>query len=103
MRSRCVALKITIAQTSYANHEREILQGLSRKSDALEGQAHVLELLDSFEVHGPNGAHDVLVTDVLIPATVIRNLKFMHPKRTAYHILLGLAYLHQEGVVHGGE
>jgi serine/threonine-protein kinase SRPK3 len=62
--SRFVALKIAIADTAKGSHEAHILRFINENDTGI-GQ-HILNLLDSFRIEGPNGSHDVLVTEVLV-------------------------------------
>lgn len=75
-------------------------------------------LLDSFEHNGPNGKHLVLVLEVMGPSTVIMENKLRdmsrissggpmgYPKTASKEIsrqaLLGVDYLHSNGITHGG-
>ncbi|KAG5633742.1 hypothetical protein H0H81_005603, partial [Sphagnurus paluster] len=68
------------------------------------GKQHVLRILDHFEIKGPNGTHQVLVTDVLLPLDSVREMGSKAPinsKKTCYESVLGLSYLTHKGVVHG--
>ena len=64
--SRFVALKIAVADTAKGSHEAHILRFLNENDTGI-GSQHILNLLDSFRIEGPNGSHDVLVTEVLVP------------------------------------
>lgn len=96
-------MKVTMAKEARANREREILQHISAGDAGHPGRGHVLSLYDSFTFRGPNGTHDALVTEVLLPLDFVQLLyPDLDLKRMVYQILTGLAYLHQNGVVHGG-
>ena len=83
--SRVVALKITTPDVPEVNHEAATLESLSSPAKNLHrGQKHVLQLLDHFQIHGPNGIHDALVTDVLVPMQYLRDFGMLDPKRTSY-------------------
>ena len=85
------------------DHEAAILQTLSSPADnSHRGQKHVLQLLDHFQIHGPNGIHDVLVTDVLVPMQYFDDFGMLDLKRTSYQTLIALTYLSERGVIHGG-
>jgi len=56
-------MKITRAD---AVHEAKIFQRLSGGTSHL-GRKHILQLLDNFQIHGPNGTHEARVTDILVP------------------------------------
>ena len=67
------------------------------------GQKHILRLLDSFEVNGPNGTHTCLVLEVTgrkVASESRASGKGAH--NISKQTLLGLDYLHQNGVTHGG-
>ena len=98
--SRGVALKITTADVQ--DHEAAILQTLSSGDKSHRGKKHVLQLLDHFQIHGPNGIHNVLVTDILVPKQFLIDFCMLDPKKTSYETLLALAYLSESGVIHGG-
>jgi serine/threonine-protein kinase SRPK3 len=72
-----------------------------------------VRLLDEFEIHGPNGLHHCLVTELLGPS--IRAAKGCIAIEGSYHLLpvsvgrraavqcaKALASLHSQGIVHGG-
>ena len=82
-------------------HEAKIFQRLSAGTSH-HGRKHVLQLRDSFQIHGPNGTHEALVTDILAPIDCIRELGIFDVKRTSYESILALAYLNQCGIIHGG-
>ena len=82
-------------------HEAKIFQRLSAGTSH-HGRKHILQLRDNFQIHGPNGIHEALVTDVLVPIDCIRYLRHFSAKRTSYESILALAYLNQCGIIHGG-
>ena len=120
-----VALKITTAKSSATENETKILEHLSLDGFLHPGQKHVTTLLDSFEHHGPNGIHRCLVFDVMGPstATMFEHLpprlkvprsepeELNHQDRGRYPVwmaksilrqtLLGIDFLHKNGVAHG--
>lgn len=104
---RYVTLKILKADVSSNSHERSILLHLSRADTYHPGKNHVLQLLDQFEHKGPNGVHLCLVFPVMMSdgeAMTVRE----NPRCSGYvheiskQILLGLNYLHDQGLIHGG-
>ena len=101
-----ITTSIVVGQTM--SREAEILRLLARipsgaVSDSHSGRPHVLSLLGYFQIRGPNGFHDVLVTELLFPLiAVIGNLELLDRKKAAYDVVSGLAYLHSLGIVHGG-
>ena len=99
--SRAVTVALKISTPGVLEHEAAILQTLSSPADnshPSRGKKHVLQLLDHFQIQGPNGTHDVLVTDVLVPMQYLNDFHIMDPKKTSYETLLALAYLSEHGV-----
>lgn len=82
-------------------HEARIFQQLSAGTSH-HGRKHVLQLLDNFQIRGPNGTHEALSTDILVPIQYLRDLRIFDAKLTSYESLLALAYINQCGIIHGG-
>ena len=91
-------------------NEAETLHRFSSPSEH-PGRKHVLKLVDRFSVHGPNGLHEFLVTEIAGPSlqqildepyTPFGTLPPPYLKRLTRELLLGLDYLRTCGVVHGG-
>lgn len=117
--SRYVAVKIKKAEDSFENSELSILRFLNQRGSSDKRSTHIIALLDSFREQGPNGKHLCLVSEALGPsvATVLEwtpsyrstdragNNCYRFPlwicKRILKQVLLGIAYLHAHGVVHG--
>jgi serine/threonine-protein kinase SRPK3 len=95
-------MKFTVADPQRTSYEAEIIHTLSRHAGDHPGHSHVLQLLDHFKLHGPNGTHDVIVTDVLVSLRTLRALKSLDSKRASFQAVLGLTYLQQQGIIHGG-
>lgn len=65
---------------------------------------------DSFEISGPNGRHECLVLELLGPSVADyldahsydERLPGVLAKRVVKQTLLGLAFLHERGIAHGG-
>lgn len=104
---RYVTLKILKANISSNSRERSILLHLSKADTHHPGKNHILQLLDQFEHKGPNGLHLCLVFPVMMSdgeAMTIRE-KPRYPgyvREISKQILLGLNYLHGQGLIHGG-
>ncbi|KAF8908482.1 kinase-like domain-containing protein, partial [Mucidula mucida] len=101
---RFVALKILIAEATATRHEVQALVHLSSDdSPAHPGREHVVQLLDHFQIHGPNGTHDVVVTEVLCPLLSMKGLPIFERMKRAFcqQTILGVAYVHSRGVAHG--
>ncbi|KAK6501770.1 hypothetical protein TWF481_009596 [Arthrobotrys musiformis] len=117
--SELVALKIKMADDSIDDREFAVLNHLnaSRASGPMLGSDHVICLKDSFYHQGPNGNHRCLVFELLgdniysiledysfeMTGLGSQLTKFPKPiaKRILKDVLLGLNFLHQNGVVHG--
>ncbi|KAG2368898.1 kinase-like domain-containing protein [Suillus spraguei] len=101
--NRWVMLKIVIADLSSNNRETTILQWLSTRPRDHPGAKHIVQSHDSFQIQGPNGTHQVLVMDVLgsLYSLILQDTFHQHWSSVCRQVMLGLAYLHQEAVVHG--
>jgi serine/threonine protein kinase len=74
------------------------------------GAESVTHLLDHFELDGPNGTHECLVLELLGPSVpAVLDVRFVDnrlpaklAKKVARQTLLGLDYLHQHAIGHGG-
>lgn len=114
---RYVALKIMVAKAPTINTELHILKYLSKLAPGDPRAQHVTALLDTFQHQGINGKHQCLVfepmgaTAASLVEELPKNKPKMYGKRQRYpkwiaknillHALRGLAFLHQNGVVHG--
>ena len=72
------------------------------------GGNYVLEMLDKFDIRGPNGNHQCIVLELLGPSltTVLDDLRGVLPldvaRKVSMQLAEGLSYLHASGIVHGG-
>ncbi|KAK2805333.1 hypothetical protein FQN50_006234 [Emmonsiellopsis sp. PD_5] len=105
---RFVALKISTAESAERTHEMQILSQLARAKSRLPGKAAVQKLLDSFTFCGPNGTHRCLVTDAARvsiheakEAAYHRLLRLPAARAIASQLILGLQFIHSQGIVHG--
>ncbi|PYH99363.1 protein kinase [Aspergillus ellipticus CBS 707.79] len=104
-----VSLKILTARTSSDSREGDVLEYLMMKSDVAHvGKQFIPPLLGQFSFHGPNGHHQCLVGEpagVSIAKSKGDSTNLMLPpdaaRSTAAQLLLGLSYLHANGVCHG--
>ncbi|KAH7041490.1 serine protein kinase [Microdochium trichocladiopsis] len=111
LENRNVALKVSSADATIKKGpgEKEILQILSALPKSHSGNAHIVSLLDSFMVNGPNGAHSCLVLELLGPSVYETNLNaFMNyafpaslAKKTAAQVLSGIDLMSRHGIGHG--
>lgn len=106
--SKYVAVKVGIADSN--NKGVEILSRLSKpiRGNDSRGKDMIISVLDHFNLDGPNGTHSCSVT---IPART--SLALLAGYRcSCYHLpvvrslaaqmVIALAYIHNQGVVHGG-
>ncbi|KAJ5318597.1 hypothetical protein N7476_005017 [Penicillium atrosanguineum] len=104
-----VALKISTAEKHHDRETRE-LQTLKELASYHSSLTHVVQLLDDFELTGPNGFHKCLVYELLgpnIPDVIDAHFSSGRlPGRLAKFIakqsLAGLHDLHQRNIGHGG-
>jgi serine/threonine protein kinase len=106
--TRFVALKIMMAKAcSSTSTELAIYAQLKQSAQAKPWSEHVNMLLDSFEYIGPNGTHSTASVIDEIPSNKPKLLGRTSrcPKTVAKkilkHSLTGLAFLHENGVIHG--
>ncbi|KAG6302306.1 hypothetical protein E4U09_003191 [Claviceps aff. purpurea] len=98
---RFVALKVGLGSDNpLPNREAEILSQICKTGPGKHGYERVIQLLDVFVVEGPNGFHQCLVTEVVLPLS--------DPKARQHcsydvvrQIVEGFAFLHGEDIVHG--
>ncbi|PPQ96570.1 hypothetical protein CVT26_006299 [Gymnopilus dilepis] len=103
--ARAAALKVIVARESFSTSELAICRHLAHKAEAVPGADFIAEMIDHFEVEGPNGRHLCLVMELLGPSL---ELLLNHKKppfdvcaRMITQISRAVAYLHFRGVVHG--
>ncbi|KAI9297832.1 kinase-like protein [Neoconidiobolus thromboides FSU 785] len=108
--NRQVAMKVVKSAVQYSDAAKDEIKLLSKVKSAnpdSEGKKYVVELLDSFVHHGPNGEHICMIFEVLgenllglirrFPRGIPKNLV----KKMTLQILKGLDYLHREcGIIH---
>jgi len=95
-----VAVKVTTAESDGSlGRESAMLEAASKHAES-----HVLTLLDHFMLHGPNGTHFVLVTDVVVPILPLLSFRYTPRWRKciAHGLAQGVAQLHSKKIVHGG-
>lgn len=109
-RRRYVSLKILTARSSLHSHEGNVLRHLMTSNLTHARKRFIPPLLDQFWFHGPNGHHQCLVGEPAgssIAKSKETSTNFMFPldaaRSIAAQLLLGLSYLHANGICHGGE
>ncbi|KIM43991.1 hypothetical protein M413DRAFT_372490 [Hebeloma cylindrosporum] len=117
---RFASLKIVIASALVASRERDVARHLKQAQEGTQknspGREFVMEVLDDFLLHGPNGIHLCIVSELLGPSILqgpgiweehfedhIEEFPPAHAKRICVQMAEGLAYLHRCNIVHGGK
>ena len=105
-RQRYVSLKILCAEELNIT-EIEVLEYLKEKNVSHPGHQFISFLYDSFTIDGPNGSHVCLVSEVLGPSladlvSLGKQLRASASRRISRQFVQAVAYLHSEGVCHGG-
>lgn len=119
------ALKIATADAFMDRTEIQVLHRLAGLSEAAwlgrtpetpgcahghPGREFVAEILDEFEIRGPNGNHQCIVLEPL-GASLSTAFDYLEgwrlppdvSRKVALQLAEGLSYLHACGIVHGGE
>lgn len=114
---RFVALKVGVSGSSSSRREATILQGLHGPAPSSQHQGphgtsemtsdHTLpRILDTFEVSGPNGIHTCYTLNPcqgsLKEASFSRLFPVQVARALAARLARAVAYLHSQGIVHGG-
>lgn len=100
---RFVAMKVSLGRDdTNPSTEAQILQNIQETKG--RGQEHIIKLHEFFTIRGPNGYHECLVTEVVIPLSTfdIETRKKLSPQSLNKQIALEFDYLHSQGVSHGG-
>jgi hypothetical protein len=94
-----VALKIMVADLPDSSREARILKRLADESSVdIQGSQHVLSLKDNFQIAGPNGTHEVLVTEVLASLSDLGRYPVYNKVRRV-HLQVALAFNNSESLV----
>jgi serine/threonine-protein kinase SRPK3 len=116
--SEYVALKFVVSNTPNKDYEKQVHKRLSLTAPGPShpGKQYVVHSIESFTINGPNGQHDVFVTEVVGPSfaaiqmecydmdfRIIKSFPPLPTKRVARQLLIALDYLRSCRVVHGGE
>lgn len=109
-RHELVALKISTAESANRTRESQILSQLKGTKSRLSKRCSLVPtLLDSFTFTGPNGTHQCLVTDAARisvheakDAAYHRLLHLPAARVIASQLIIGLQFIHSQGIVHGG-
>ncbi|KAF9005417.1 kinase-like domain-containing protein [Cyathus striatus] len=113
---QCFAsLKILASESSSEGHEIDVARYLMLQqnlSNYHPGQEYVVQIFDIFTINGPNGLHHCIVTEQLGPILSYQSefqtdeeyWSSISPdvgKKVVAQIALGVAFLHNCGIVHG--
>jgi serine/threonine protein kinase len=103
---RHVALKVVKSAQHYtetARDEIDLLKKVANGDKSSEGKLKVVQLLDDFKIHGPNGTHICMVFEVLgnnllklIIQSDYKGLPLHAVKWITKQVLMGLDYLHTQ-------
>lgn len=106
---RYVAVKVLVAEHLSQDRELTILSVLAAAQSDHPGRQHLMTMQDGFQLHGPNEIHDCLVLEMLGPSVEEKGshvgggrLPGKVAKTIAKQALLGLSYLHEQCICHGG-
>ena len=108
---RWVAVKIYIADEVTSARELDVFRGLAELSTGDRVAKHIVQLLDTFQVEGPNGKHQCLVFEILGPTLRLELDEYHRTKEPididtvidfSMQLLQAVALLHEAGYAHGG-
>ncbi|KAJ7165871.1 kinase-like domain-containing protein [Mycena filopes] len=96
-----VVLKFAASRCTGKTNEVEINKYLTSQSREELGFRNFLFCDDTFQVNGPNGVHDVIVTEPAILLSRVLQLPVeLDEREVARQIFHGLSFLHKHGIVH---
>lgn len=97
------AIKICRSEIRHESEEEAILLGRLMTGPASHpGKKHIVQLLDRFEITGPNGRHLCLIAEALGPAFDLDVLSPNAAWEVVRQMVEGISYVHDMGITHGG-
>lgn len=100
---RYVAVKICRGSGQLAqSSEAKILSQIHHNGRGKPGYDTIIQVYDVFTIRGPNGFHECLVTEVVVPLNELGIRQRCSPQKAIEQLMGGFAFLHQEGLAHGG-
>lgn len=106
-----VSLKIKTADSSLESREHDCMQVLQKNCQGNLSSKYIVQLLDFFLHHGPNGTHQCLVFELLGPPVhkVLREYDDSQERletdiilRMSRQLLESIDFIHSVGIGHGG-
>ena len=98
-----VAIKIFRSAFKSGDHIVTSLERLRSGPNSHPGKKHIAQLLDHFELKGPNGNHLCLVSTVLGDPACSGTRSIKRNWVSAKQAVEATAYAHEQGVVHGSK
>ncbi|KAF2420196.1 kinase-like protein [Tothia fuscella] len=100
---------ISVSEQGERNREFKVLRAIASMRSEHPGYRHLVQMLDHFQLLGPNGTHSCVVLEVLgssVPDLLDarfrgERLPGKFARDIAKQALLGLDYLHQQKIGHG--
>ena len=99
---RYVAIKVLRSDRRHDEEEARSLRRLTEGPTGHPGKSHTIQLLDQFELKGPNGRHLCLVIEAVGPRIETCELSPKTAWEVAKQLVEATAYFHSLGIVHGG-
>ena len=99
---RYVAIKVLRSDRRYDEEEARTLRRLTEGPTGHPGKSGTIQLLDQFELKGPNGRHLCLVIEAVGPRIEACELSCKAAWDVARQLVEATAYFHNLGIVHGG-
>ena len=104
-----------IAEATKNSNELKILQSLARVCKESQSSQVIVQLLDEFSLHGPNGTHQCLVFELLGPTVDQVIIEYdnysdvpemsLEPSiklKICEQLLKAVAFIHEASYAHGG-